>query len=128
MMTDADLIFFESKTAPVEDKVLALGGSSYARSFVYCTIPAGVTALSLAYHTSKDGTNFVTETHVATDADIKRGVMGFPTSLNEVKFAKCVPTITGLAAKEIVCGITDAIDNTEVFYAEDGEESESESI
>lgn len=123
MMQDNDLIFFESKTAPVEEKVLALDGSSYGRDFVFCTIPAGVTALSLAYKTSKDGTNFVTETHVATATDIARGLMGFPTSLNEVKYAKCVPTITGTAAKELVCGITDAIDNTEVFYADDEVES-----
>lgn len=123
MMQDNDLIFFESKTAPGTEKVLKLGGSSYGRSYVYCTIPAGVTALSLAYKTSKDGTNYVTETHVATATDIKRGVMGFPTSLNEVIYAKCAPTITGTAAKELVCGITDAIDNIEVFFAEDEEES-----
>lgn len=123
MMQDNDLIFFESKTAPVTEKVLNLDGSTYGRDFVFCTIPAGVTALSLAYKTSKDGTNFVTETHVATATDIARGVMGFATNLNEVKCAKCAPTITGTAAKELVCGITDALDNTEVFFADDEEES-----
>lgn len=125
-MQDNDLIFFESKTAPVTAKVLALNGSAYGRDHVFCTIPDGVTALTLTYSTSKDGVSFIDETHVASAIEIAKGLMGFPTSLHEVKYAKCVPSITGTAAKALVCGITDAIDNTEVFYSE-GESGESES-
>lgn len=117
MNTDKSLLFFESKTAPLSETTLNLNGSSYGRSYVFCTIPAGVTALTLTYKTSKDGSTYVEETHKATAADIARGLMGFPTNLNEVKTAQCVPVIEGTAEKALVCGITDAIDNTEAFYA-----------
>jgi len=127
MFQDNSLIFFEGKTAPAEEKVLKVNGSGLARDFVYCTIPAGVTALSLAVSYSKDGTNWVTHTFAAAEADIKRGVMQLPTPLNEATFMKVVPTITGTAEKDLVCGIMDGVDNTEVFYtgAEDADESES---
>lgn len=117
MNTDKSLIFFESKTVPGSEAVVELNGSSYGRSFVFCTIPAGVTALTLTYKTSKDGTTYAEEEHAATALDIARGLMFFPTNLNEVVKAKCVPAITGTAEKELVCGITDAVDNAEAFYA-----------
>lgn len=117
MLQDSSLIFFESKTAPAEAKAVLLDGSSYGRDFIFCTIPAGVTALTLTISASKDGENFSTiKTAVATATDIKRGIMGVATPLSAFKAAKVVPTITGTAAKELVCGITDALDNTEVFY------------
>lgn len=117
MLQDNSLIFFESKTAPETPTAVELDGSSYGRDFVFCTIPAGVTALTLLLKTSKDGTTFTNaHTHVASAADIKRGITGFHTPLNDVKAAQVIPTITGTAAKNLVCGITDAIDNTEVFY------------
>jgi hypothetical protein len=117
MLQDNTLIFFESKTAPSEDKKIVLDGSSYGRDFIFCTIPAGVTALTLTIKASKDGENFATiKTAVANATDIKRGIMGVATPLAAYKAAQVVPTITGNAEKELVCGITDALDNTEVFY------------
>lgn len=117
MLQDNSLIFFEGKTAPNQAKALELDGSSYGRDYIFCTIPAGVTALTLKLSTSKDGETFnEVKTHVATAEDIARGVTGFHTPMNDVKAAKVVPVITGTAGKDLVCGITDALDNTEVFY------------
>lgn len=117
MLQDNSLIFFESTTAPGTATAVDLDGSSYGRDFIFCTIPAGVTALTLTISASKDGTNFSTiKTAVASATDIKRGIMGVATPLAAYKAAKVVPSITGSAAKALVCGITDALDNTEVFY------------
>ena len=119
MIQDKDLIFFESATAPVTPKSVALHGSSYARDFIFCTIPAGVTALTLTIKGSKNGTNFVTiGTAVATKSDLERGLMAVTTPLNAFTHAQVIPTITGSASKKLVCGITDAADNTEVFHLE----------
>lgn len=117
MLQDDTLIFFESKTAPAEAKAVLLDGSSYGRDFIFCTIPAGVTALTLTITASKDGENFSTiKTAVASATDIKRGIMGVATPLAAYKAVKVAPSITGTADKALVCGITDALDNTEVFY------------
>ena len=119
MLQDNDLIFFESTTAPATPKSLAINGSAYARDFIFCTIPSGVTALTLTIKGSKNGTNFITVgTAVATKSDLERGLMAVPTPLNAFTHAQVIPTITGTASKNLVCGITDAADNTEVFGLE----------
>ena len=121
MLQDNSLIFAESDADVAASTILELDGSTLARAFVFMTLPSGLTAASL---TVKYGdvvansavTAIATETHAATAVDLARGYMFFPLPVNAYKYAQVAIDITGTAAKNFVCGITDAPDNTEVFF------------
>lgn len=122
MLQDNTLIFAEDNKDVAASTILELNGSTLARAFVFMTLPAGITAAAVTLKCAQAKTSDTVltspmeEVHNASDADLKRGVMAFPLPVNAYKFAQVVIDITGSPAKDFVCGITDAPDNTEVFY------------
>lgn len=121
MLQDNTLIFAEANADVAASSILELNGSSLARDFVFMTLPAGLTAVSItmSYGDAVSGTAVTalkTEVHSATAKDLARGYMFFPTPVNAYKYAQAAIDITGTPAKKFVCGITDAPDNTDVFY------------
>lgn len=124
MLQDNTLIFAEAHADVAASTILELNGSTLARAFVFMTLPAGITAAAVTLKCAQAKTNATTltspmeEVHNASDADLKRGVMAFPLPVNAYKFAQVAIDITGAPTddKDFVCGITDAPDNTEVFY------------
>ena len=120
MLQDNTLIFAEDNKDVEASTILELGGSSLARAFVFCTLPAGVTGMAITLVLGNAKTTTVTqvtsEVHYASPADLKRGIMAFPLPVNAYKYAQVAIDVTGSPAKNFVCGITDAPDNTEVFY------------
>lgn len=125
MLQDNTLIFSEAHADVSASTILEIDGSSLARAFVFMTLPAGITAAAVTLKTAQAKTSstvltspVVEEVHNATAADLKRGVMAFPMPVNAYKFAQVAIDITGSPTddKDFVCGITDAPDNTEVFY------------
>ena len=124
MFQDNTLIFAEAHADVAASTILEIGGSSLARAFVFMTLPAGITAAAVTLKTAQAKTNATTltspveEVHNATAADLKRGVMAFPMPVNAYKYAQVAIDIDGSPTndKDFVCGITDAPDNTEVFY------------
>lgn len=122
MLQDNTLIFAESNADVAASTILELNGSSLARDFVFMTLPAGLTAavVTIAYGnvkaSSTEITQITSEVHYATAKDLARGYMFFPTPANAYKYAQAAIDITGTPAKNFVCGITDAPDNTDVFY------------
>ena len=124
MLQDNTLIFSEAHADVSASTILEIDGSALARAFVFMTLPAGITAASVTLKTAQAKTNDTTltspveEVHNATAVDLKRGVMAFPMPVNAYKFAQVAIDITGAPTddKDFVCGITDAPDNTEVFY------------
>lgn len=120
MLQDNSLIFAEDNKDVAASTILDLDGSSLARSFVFMTLPAGLSAVSVTMTygdaVSTTVTALATEVHSATATDLARGYMFFPLPINAYKYAQAAIDITGTPAKNFVCGITDAPDNTEVFY------------
>lgn len=121
MLQDNTLIFAEDNKDVAASSVLELGGSSLARAFVFLTLPAGLSGavVTLVLGNEKESTTvtqITSEVHYASPADLKRGIMAFPLPVNAYKYAQVAIDITGSPAKNFVCGITDAPDNTEVFY------------
>lgn len=124
MLQDNTLIFAEAHADVAASSILELNGSTLARAFVFMTLPAGITAAAVTLKCAQAKTSDTVltspmeEVHNASDADLKRGVMAFPLPVNAYKFAQVAIDITGapIADKDFVCGITDAPDNTEVFY------------
>ena len=120
MLQDNSLIFAEDNKDVAASTILELDGSSLARDFVFMTLPAGLSAASVTVTygdvVSTTVTAIETHTHTASAADLARGYMFFPTATNAYKYAQAAIDITGTPAKDFVCGITDAPDNTEVFY------------
>lgn len=118
MLQDNDLIFFESD-ADATGAIKEIDGSSLSRDFIFCTIPAGVTALALTVKTgnaktSAGITSAISAVHNATAVDIARGAMYVPTPTNDYKYIQVDGDLTGSASKALVCGITDAPNNIEV--------------
>lgn len=125
MLQDNTLIFAEAHADVSASTILEIDGSSLARAFVYCTLPAGLTACAITFKGAQAKTNSTTltapvvqEVHNASAADLARGIMSFPMPVNAYKYAQVAIDITGSPTddKDFVCGITDAPDNTEVFY------------
>lgn len=121
MLQDNTLIFAEAHADVAASSILELNGSTLARAFVFMTLPAGITgaAVTVVLGNAKESTTvtqITSEVHYASPADLKRGVMSFPLPVNAYKYAQVAIDIEGSPAKDFVCGITDAPDNTEVFY------------
>lgn len=122
MLQDNTLIFAEAHADVAASSILELDGSALARAFVFMTLPAGITgaAITLVLGNAKTTTvtQITSEVHYASPADLKRGVMSFPLPVNAYKYAQVAIDIEGAPTgdKDFVCGITDAPDNTEVFY------------
>ena len=124
MLQDNTLIFAEAHADVSASTILELNGSTLARAFVFMTLPAGITAAAVTLKCAQAKTSDtvltspVEEVHNATAADLKRGVMAFPMPVNAYKYAQVAIDIDGAPTndKDFVCGITDAPDNTEVFY------------
>ena len=122
MLQDNTLIFAEAHADVAASNILTLDGSSLARAFVFMTLPAGITgaAITLVLGNAKTTavTQITSEVHYASPADLKRGLMSFPLPVNAYKYAQVSIDIEGAPTddKDFVCGITDAPDNTEVFY------------
>lgn len=121
MLQDNTLIFAEDNKDVAASTIVDLDGSSLARAFVFMTLPAGLTGavVTLVLGNAKESTTvtqITSEVHYAAPADLKRGIMSFPLPVNAYKYAQVAIDITGSPAKSFVCGITDAPDNTEVFY------------
>ena len=123
MLQDNTLIFTEAHADVAASSILELDGSSLARAFVFMTLPAGITgaAITLVLGNAKESTTvtqITSEVHYASPADLKRGVTSFPLPVNAYKYAQVAIDIEGAPTndKDFVCGITDAPDNTEVFY------------
>lgn len=120
MLQDNTLIFAESNADVTASSIIELDGSSLSRGFVFCTLPSGVTGMVITLVLGNAKTTTVTqitsEVHYAAPADLKRGIMYFPLPANAYKYAQVAIDVTGSPAKNFVCGITDAPDNTEVFY------------
>lgn len=122
MLQDNSLIFFEDDEDVSASTILEINGSALGRAFVFCTLPTGTTAMAITLRTSDAKTNATTltspttEVHNATATDLARGYMFFPLPTNAFKYAQVAADVTGSPAKDCVCGITDAPDNTEVFF------------
>lgn len=125
MLQDNTLIFSEAHADVSASTILEIDGSALGRAFVFMTLPAGITAAAVTFKGAQAKTNATTltapvveEVHNASAADLKRGIMSFPMPVNAYKFAQVAIDITGSPTndKDFVCGITDAPDNTEVFY------------
>lgn len=120
MLQDNSLIFFEDDEDVSASTILQIDGSALGRAFVFCTLPAGLTALALTLKLADAKTNSTTltspveEVHNASATDLARGYMFFPMPTNAYKYAQVAADLTGSPAKDLVCGITDAPDNTEV--------------
>lgn len=115
MLQDASLIFAEDNKDVAASTILELDGSSLARSFVFMTLPAGLSAavvtLVLGDAKTTTVTQLTSEVHTATAAELARGYMFFPLPVDAYKYAQVAIDITGSPAKNFVCGITDAPDN-----------------
>lgn len=125
MLQDNTLIFAEAHADVSASTILEVNGSSLARAFVFMTLPAGITAAAITFKGAQAKTSstvltspVVEEVHNASAADLARGLMSFPMPVNAYKYAQVAIDITGSPTddKDFVCGITDAPDNTEVFY------------
>jgi predicted metalloprotease with PDZ domain len=122
MLQDNTLIFCEDDSDVSASSILDIDGSALGRAFVFCTLPAGTTAMSVTLKTADAKTNSTTltspaeETHAASATDLARGYMFFPMPVNAYKFAQVACDVTGSPAKNFVCGITDAPNNIEVFF------------
>ena len=120
MLQDNSLIFAEDNKDVATSTILELDGSTLSRAFVFMTLPAGLTAATVTVTygdvVSTTVTALASEAHSATATDLARGYMFFPLPTNAYKYAQAAIDITGTPAKDFVCGITDAPDNTEVFY------------
>ena len=120
MLQDNSLIFFEDDSDVSASTILELDGSALSRAFVFCTLPAGLTAMAITLKMADAKTNSTTltspveEVHNASASDLARGYMFFPLPANGYKYAQVAADLTGSPAKNCVCGITDAPDNTEV--------------
>lgn len=120
MLQDNSLIFAEDNKDVAASTILELDGSSLARSYVFMTLPTGLSAASITMSygdvVSTTVTALATEVHSATATDLARGYMFFPLPTNAYKYAQAAIDITGTPAKNFVCGITDAPTNIEVFF------------
>lgn len=118
MLQDNTLIFAEDDADVAKSTILHLNGSALSQAFVFMTLPAGLSAavitlvLGNALTDSTTVTQITSETHTSTAADLARGYMFFPLPVNDYRYAQVAIDITGSPAKDFVCGITDAPDNT----------------
>ena len=116
MLQDKTLIFFEDDEDVSASAILEINGSSLGRDYVFCTLPAGVTAMAITLKTADaktDSTTLtspITEVHNASAEDLAKGVMFFPLPVRPYKYAQVAADVTGSPAKDCVCGITDAVD------------------
>ena len=115
MLQDNTLIFAEA-SADATGLALEIDGTSLAKkAFVFCTLPSGLTACAVTLKLgnavsgtpSAISTALHTEVHNATAIDLARGWMAFPMPVADYKYAQADVDITGTAAKDFVCGITD---------------------
>lgn len=126
MFQDNSLIFAEDNKDVAKSTILDLNGSSLARAFVFMTLPANLTGVTItlvlgnAKTDSATVTQITSEVHYASTNDLARGIMYFPLPVNAYRYAQVAIDITASddLPKNFVCGITDAPDNKEVHVAE----------
>lgn len=119
MLQDANLIFSTAHADVEASSILEIDGNALGRDFVFCTLPAGLTAMAITLKLANAKTNSttltspVTEVHNASAVDLAKGIMFFPMPVGDYKFAQVAIDITGSPTndKDFVCGITDAPDN-----------------
>lgn len=125
MLQDQNLIFSEAHADVSASAILEVNGSSLSRDFVFCTLPAGLTAMAITLKMANAKTNAttltspITEVHNASAVDLARGVMFFPMPVGDYKFAQVELDIAGSPTgdKDFVCGITDAPHNIEAHVS-----------
>ena len=114
MMTDKSLLFFENKTETATGTAIEVNGSDYGRSFVFCTLPVGPTAVKLEVMTGDTAAAATTviATKSATAEELAKGLMAVALPHDLGKFVNAKATITGATTSGVAtCGITDAIPN-----------------
>ena len=127
MFQDNSLITYEDNTTSGSAHIKKIDGSTLGHTYIYGTIPQGVTAMTLGVKYSLTDSTLASSGHYtsyskeATAEEIANGGMYIPTPVNEVTYITAYPTaISGSVAsgKNIVCGITDAPNNIELPYRE----------
>lgn len=122
MLQDNTLIFAEGHADVAASSIIDLDGTALARAFVFCTLPANLSAvaITLSLGDAKASASAITalESHTfnASAVDLARGIMFFPLPTNAYKYAQVAIDITASAdlPKDFVCGITDAPTNIDV--------------
>lgn len=114
MMTDKSLLFFANVTDTATGTAIECEGSDYGRSFIFCTLPAGPTAVKLEVMTG--ATAAAATTVIATKAptadELAKGLMAVALPHDVDKFVNVKLTLTGSVTSGVAtCGITDAIPN-----------------
>ena len=113
-MTEKSLLLFANKTETATGTAIEVNGSDHARSFVFCTLPVGPTAVKPEVMTGDTaaGATTVIATKSATADELAKGLMAVALPHDLGKFVNAKATITGSTTSGVAtCGITDAIPN-----------------